>query len=157
MKKLILLGIAFFFMHSTFSQERFIKITNQISKKEIIIKENKRIRVKTIDGNKFSGRFKIVNNGTILIDDQEIDLENIEKIKRDALLVSVFTNGFLVYIGTGVAITGVFIAIFTSNPAATLLIIPGAGLVYGGFKSPNFLKGFKKTSDWSYELITIAK
>ena len=100
MKKLILLGIAFFFMHSTFSQERFIKITNQISKKEIIIKENKRIRVKTIDGNKFSGRFKIVNNGTILIDDQEIDLENIEKIKRDALLVSVFTNGFLVYILT---------------------------------------------------------
>lgn len=157
MKKLVLMGIAFFFMHTSFSQERFIKITNQISKKEIIIKENKRIRVKTVDGNKISGRFKIVNNGTILIDDQEINLENIEKIKRDPLLVSIFTNGTFVYLGTGVAAVGLFTAIFTRNPAAILLVIPGAGMVYGGFKSPNLLKGYKKTSDWSYELITIAK
>jgi hypothetical protein len=130
---------------------------NQVSKKEIIIKENNRIRIRTVDGQKISGRFKIIGKETILIKNKKIELANIEKIKRNPLLVSIVTNGLFIYIGAGITIVGVAVAGITSQSSLFLLAIPGAGMIYTGIKSPNFLRGYKKNSNWNYELITTSE
>jgi hypothetical protein len=157
MKNLTILFISLFFANLTFSQERVLKIMNQVSKKEIIIKENKRIRIRTVDGQKISGRFKIIGKETILIKNKKIELANIEKIKRNPLLVSIVTNGLFIYIGAGITIVGVAVAGITSQSSLFLLAIPGAGMIYTGIKSPNFLRGYKKNSNWNYELITTSE
>jgi hypothetical protein len=153
MKSLTILFISLFFANLTFSQERVLKIVNQVSKKEIIIKENKRIRIRTVDGQKISGRFKIIGKETILIKKKEIELANIEKIKRNPLLISITTNGLFIYIGVAITIVGVVAGGFTGQSSSFLSAIPGAGMIYTGIKSPNFLKGYKKNSNWNYELI----
>ena len=50
MKKLISLLLSLFFLNCLVAQEKAIKIFNEKTGKEIIIKENKRIRIKTLDG-----------------------------------------------------------------------------------------------------------
>ena len=100
MKAIIILLISIFLVNFTFSQENIIKITNPHSRKEIIIKENRRIRVKTIDGQKISGRFKILNEQSITIKNRQIELLQIAKIKRNPLFISIVTNGFFIYTGT---------------------------------------------------------
>ena len=154
MKNLTILFISLFFVNLIFAQERVLKIVNQVSKKEIIIKENKRIRIKTIDGQKISGRFKIIGKETIFIKKKKIELADIEKIKRNPLLVSIVTNGLFIYVGASIVIIGVAVGGITSQPYLLLLTIPGAGMIYTGIKSPNLLKGHKKDSNWKYELTT---
>ena len=130
---------------------------NQVSKKEIIIKENKRIRIRTVDDQKISGRFKIIGKETILIKKKKIELANIEKIKANPLLISIVTNGLFIYIGASITIVGIAVAGITSQSSLFLLAIPGSGMIYTGIKSPNFLKGYKKNSNWNYELITTSE
>ena len=154
MKNLTILFISLFFVNLIFAQERVLKIVNQVSKKEIIIKENKRIRIKTIDGQKISGRFKIIGKETIFIKKKKIELADIEKIKRNPLLVSIVTNGLFIYVGASIVIIGVAVGGITSQPSLLLLTIPGAGMIYTGIKSRNLLKGHKKDSNWKYELTT---
>lgn len=155
-KSITILFISLFFSNLIFAQERGLKIVNNISKKETIIKENKRIRIKTIDGQKISGRFKIIGKKIIIIRKKKIELADIIKIKRNPLLISIVTNGLLIYSGAGIAIVGIAVAGITSQPSLFLLTIPGAGLFYTGIKSTNLLKGYKKDSNWKYELITIS-
>lgn len=107
MKNLTIFFISLFFANLTFSQERALKIVNQVSKKEIIIKENKRIRIRTVDDQKISGRFKIIGKETILIKKKKIELANIEKIKANPLLISIVTNGLFIYIGASITIVGI--------------------------------------------------
>ena len=70
MKKLIFLFLSLFFLNSLVAQEKAIKIFNEKTGKEIIIKENKRIRIKTLDGEKVSGRYKILDDETIILKNQ---------------------------------------------------------------------------------------
>lgn len=105
MKKLFLLIISVFCFNVATSQNNAIKITNLNSNKEKIIKENRRIKLKTSDGRKIKGRFKVENNSTIIINDLQINLADIEELKRNPLFTSIFTSGFLIY---GGAITAGF-------------------------------------------------
>ena len=152
MRILLILFISSFFSNLIFAQEGVLKIVNQTSEKEILIKENKRI--KTIEGQKISGRFRIIGKETILIRKKKIKLADIEKIKRNPLLVSIVTNGLFIYVGAGIAIVGVAVGGITNQSSLFLLTIPGVGMIYNGIKSPNLLKGYKKDSNWKYELIT---
>lgn len=154
MRILLILFISLFFSNLIFAQEGVLKIVNQTSEKEILIKEHKRIRIKTIEGQKISGRFRIIGKETILIRKKKIKLADIEKIKRNPLLVSIVTNGLFIYVGAGIAIVGVAIGGITNQSSLFLLTIPGVGMIYNGIKSPNLLKGYKKDSNWKYELIT---
>ncbi len=153
MLKMSSLFLSLFFVTLLFSQERAIKITNQTSKKEIKIKENKRIKIKTTDGEKISGRFKIHDDTTILIKNKQIELINIKEIKRNSLLLSIFTSGFFIYSGALTAGFGVLIGVLVDS-TAFLLTIPAAGMIYTGIKSPNFQKKYKGDSNWIFELIS---
>ena len=141
-------------VNAIFAQEKAIKITNQVSKKEIVIKENKRIKIKTIDGRKISGRFSIENN-SIFINEEQIQLSEIEEIKRNPLLTSILTSGLLIYGGAVLAGMGVLIGVFADS-AAFLLTIPAAVMIYTGIKSPNFNKKYKTGGDWGLEFVTLS-
>jgi len=155
MKKITVLLIGLFCINILLAQEQAIKITNLNSEKEVIIKENKRIKVKTIDGRKISGRLSIENDNAILIDGQRVELTDIDGMKRNPLLVSLLTSGFLIYAGAITAGMGVIIGIFV-NPTAFLLTIPAAGMIYAGIKSPNFNRTYKYVGNWIFEIITIS-
>lgn len=153
MKKIILLSLSLFLFNLLFAQEQAIKMTNESTGKEILIKENRRIKIKTIDGEKYAGRFSIEEGNMLLIKETAIDFADIEEIRRNPLLVSIFTSGVLIYGGALTAGMGVIIGIFI-EPAGYLLLLPAAGMIYTGIKSPNFNRKFKKGDKWTMELIT---
>jgi hypothetical protein len=147
-----LLIFSLLFVTLSAAQENALKISNPASEKEVIIKENKRIRIQTVDGEKVSGRFRIGENNAIQIKGQTIALTNIESIKRNPLFLSVFGTGFLIY-GGGLAVgMGAIIGIFI-QPSGFLLAIPGATMIYAGIKSPNVLKNYKTADNWGFEPI----
>ena len=153
MKKVITLTLCIFCINMAFAQKKAIKITNPNFKKIITIKENKRIKVKTKDGLNFSGRFKIEEN-SIIIKNKRIYLSEIYQIKRNPLLISILTDGILIYGGVLTAGFGVIIGAFV-NTSGFLLIIPAAALIYAGINSPNFSKAYKTEKNWQLEIITI--
>lgn len=154
MKKTVFLFSFLFFINLISAQVKAIKITNENTQKERIIKNNKRVKVFTVDGRKLKGRFKIEDN-SILIQGESINLSDIIAMKRNPLLISVVTGSFLVYLGALTAGIGILIGLI-SDSTAFLLTIPGAGLIYAGLKPPNFNKKFKTKRNWNFEIITIS-
>ena len=156
MKKITLLVSCLLFINLIFAQEQAIKITSPNSDREIIIKENKRVKIRTADGQKIAGRFTIEDDNILVIKGQRISLLDIESIKRNPLVLSIFSSGFFIYAG---AITVGMSAIIglLADSSAFWLTIPGAAMIYTGIKSPNFNKNYKKSSEWSYELISISQ
>ncbi len=136
------------------AQEQAIKITNESVVKEIIIKENKRIKIQTSDGQKISGRFTVVDGNSIMIKDKIIAISDILSVKRNPLLLSIFSSGFFIYAGAITLGIGALITLLGES-SGMLLAIPAGAMVYTGIKSPNFLKKYKTGDDWTFELISI--
>lgn len=154
MKKIFLLIISAFFFNTVIAQNSAIKITNVNTNKEKIIKENRRIKLKTSDGRKIKGRFKVEDNNTIIIDNVRINFTDIDELKRNPLLTSILTSGFLLYGGAITAGFSILVGVFV-DPAVFLLTIPAAGMIYTGIKSPNFNKNHKIEKGWKFERISI--
>lgn len=135
-----------------FSQQQAIKLTNQKTNKEIVIKENKRIRIKTVNDRKVTGRYKIENNA-IYINNERFELSTIKEIKKNPLLTTIVSSSLLIY--TGALVTGIsVIAGLFADSSAYYLTIPGVGLIIAGSKTPNFNKKYRLDENWSIELIT---
>jgi hypothetical protein len=154
MKEITLLLLSVLLIVPAYAQQQDLKITNLESGKEMIIKEGKRVRVKNNIGQEFSGRFVSKGKEAIVIDGMTIQLSNMEEGRRNSVLLSVFTRGFLIYGGAVVAGMGVLIGAF-GNPAGFILIIPGAALIYAGIKTKGFNKRYRAEDNWIFELITM--
>ncbi|TBN06619.1 hypothetical protein EYD45_01675 [Hyunsoonleella flava] len=152
MKKIYFLVIGLFFLNVAIAQKQAIKITNLKTAKEKIIQENKRIKVKTLHGSEIKGRFMIEDDTIISIDGVRVDLIDIEELKRNPLLTSILTSGFLIYGGILVAGSATIAGIFVDS-TAFLLTLPAAGMIYAGIKSPNFNKNHKKDKGWRFEIV----
>ncbi len=135
------------------STEQFLKVSRPESNQEVLIKEQKRVKLKTSDGRNLKGRLQIVDSNTIAVEGIEIALEDIMEIKRNPLLVSIFTSGALIYVGAAVFGIGILIAAF-GQPAGALLTIPAAGMVYLGIKSPSLSRNMQTAKAWQLEIIT---
>ena len=157
MKKLIFLFLSLFFLNSLVAQEKAIKIFNEKTEKEIIIKENKRIRIKTLDGEKVSGRYKILGDETIILKNQRIKLSQIEKIKKNPLGISILTHGVFYSGGVFLALIGFTFYVFEGTEAGHAAAILSLSIIYGGTRSPNILKGYKSTGNWKYGIIKISE
>ena len=151
MRKITLFLFSLLLAGGVLAQEQALRIGSPSSDKEIIIKENKRIKIMTADGKKISGRFHIAGNNAITIKDQTIALSDLESIKRNPLFLSLFSSGFLIYAGALTAGMGAIIGIFVET-SGFLLIIPGAAMIYAGIKSPNVLKNYKAKARKIYPL-----
>lgn len=139
------------------AQEKGIKIFNAQIGKEILIKENKRIKIEKSDGIMLAGKFKVLDSTTILLNNEQIKLSEIEKIKKSPLLISILTTGILCYFGAGLAGASLVLYAFSGKAASFLLTIPAAGLIYGGIKLPNIFKGYKTTKNWQYQIINTSQ
>lgn len=155
MKKILLILVSLFFFNQLIAQNQAIKITNTNTSKEKIIKENKRIKLKTFDGRKIKGRFMVENDNTIIVDNIKIELSDIDALKRNPLLTSIVTSGLLIYGGVLTAGFGVIIGVWVDS-TAFWLAIPAAGMIYTGIKSPNFNKNHKTGNGWKFEIIKIS-
>ena len=157
MKKLIFLFLSLFFLNSLVAQEKAIKIFNKKTEKEIIIKEHKRIRIKTLDGEKVSGRYKILDDETIILKNQRIKLSQIEKIKKNPLGISILTHGVFYSGGVFLAFASLVSYLFDVPAAGHAAAILSLSIIYGGTRSPNILKGYKLTGNWKYGIIKISE
>ena len=154
MKNIVLLIISTLFFNVLIAQNQAIKMTNTTTNKEKIIKDNRRIKLQTTDGQKFKGRFKIEDTNQIVIDGVRIHIADINELKRHPLLTSILSSGFLIYGGAVTAGMGAIIGVF-ANPAGFWLTIPGAAMIYAGIKSPNINKNHKVDKGWEFEIISI--
>ena len=141
MKSLTVLIISLSFLTATYAQQQAIKITNEVSKKEKIIKENKRVILTTKVGQRIKGRLKLGDNNTVVVDGVKIRLTDIDQLKRNPFSTSILTSEILV--DDMVDTSGLW------------LVIPAAAIIYTGIKSPNFNKNFETDKGWQFEVITI--
>ena len=156
MGKIAILFLSVFFVTLLPAQEQALKLSSPASTKAVIIKENKRIKIRTADGEKITGRFRITENNVIRIKDQRIEISDIQAIKRNPLLLSLFSSGFLIYAGALTAGMGAIIGIFVES-SGFLLAIPGAAMIYAGIKAPNVLKNYKVEDNWDIQLINTSE
>lgn len=136
------------------SQGQALKITNQETQKEIIIKNNKRVKIVTSEGQKIKGRLAIVDDTTIFVNNQQLALSDIYEIKRNPLLTSILTSSVIIYAGALATGFGVLIGVLADS-SAFWLTLPGAAMIYTGIKSPNFNRKFSKDKNWSLEIVSI--
>jgi len=147
---LVLYFVLLFFSSIVFSQEKGIVLKDKKTDETEFLKENKRIKVFTIDGTNYTGRFKIIDDATIEIDGTNIPLDSIMKIKRRSLTSAIVETTFYVY--GGIIVTACLIAT-AINPIA-LIAIPvsfpffGVGLLIPGLENGHKLKR------WSYSIET---
>lgn len=105
MKQLYLLFF-FIFSISAFSQTNVLvlqKLNTNFTKE---IKEHKRIKVWTKDGQKLYGRFTIQDSTSIIIEEKVVLLEDIIKMKKKSLFGTIANPVFIVY-GSFMIIAGV--------------------------------------------------
>lgn len=141
------------FINQGTAQVNGIRLFNEDKNKEIVIKENKRIRVKTSDGQRISGRFTLVDAEHVQIKGSILKLSEIENIKKNPIIVSVLVDGLLMYAGSAMVFLPIIIFPFSGDTGAFYYMITGAAAIYAGRKSPNFLKGYKKSRGWEYNFI----
>ena len=130
-KRLYLIFCLLSFM--CYSQNRNLKLEKINSEKTKEIKENKRVKIQTNDGKKHIGKFTIVNDSTILINNKIILLDSIVKVRQKSLFSSItnpvfITVGSLALIfGTAGAVAGgygYFATVVLVPPGIPLLLVP---------------------------------
>jgi hypothetical protein len=154
MKKLLIL-LFLITTNQLSAQEGELIIVNTNSQKERVIKENKRIRITTISGEKFQGRYRIINKNVITLDGEVISLSDIARIKRHPLFNTIFIKSNLIHIGA----LGLFFGIlFTGLSGSYGFLVGGAvilaGGIYGAIKSPNLNKGYHINKNWKFSIRT---
>ena len=145
------------FSMSVFAQTNGIHIVNEVKGKEVFIEESKRIRIKASDGERITGKFKILDNERFLIAGKIVKLNEIEKIKKNPKVISILVDGVLIYVGSAMVFLPLITYPFTLDKSGFLFIIPGIAALYGGKKSPNLHKAYKTKKQWSYSIINHSK
>lgn len=90
----------FLFSMLTFAQSKVLVIQKNNSDFSKEIKENKRIKIETKEGEKLYGRFTIIDSSSVMIEGKVILLDEIFKIKKKSLFATITNPIFIV--------TGVF-------------------------------------------------
>ncbi len=138
------------------AQEKGLKIFNTDKGKEVLIKENKRLKIKMADGSRISGRLRIIDAETIMLNHKTVKLAEIVKLKRNPLLTSSLTKTVFYTAAGIVAFSGIITSVVTGNVAFSVILVPVfAPLVYGGVKPPNFYRNYKSYRKWEYEIVSL--
>ena len=115
---------------SIIAQEKGILLQKKDSERTDFLVEHKRIKVVTTDGRSFFGRFSIIDDKTISINNTLIALASIEKIKRKSL-TSTITSPVVCTLGVILILGGTAVAVLGGTSA-----IVGLGLISSGFTLP---------------------
>ena len=137
--KTILLVIALLIATSAISQEKYLSVSDSVTGKEKVFNQNKRVRVKTIEGGKLIGKLKIMNDEQVMIKNIIIPLTSIEKIKNNPLALNILVSTCIIFIGGSSVVLGAFGIASGYFITGIIMTGVGAGVVYVGILSPNFL------------------
>ena len=150
MKYIILfLFIPFIF----FAQEKQLQITNSKDGKTFVIKENKRVKIKTIDGEKLFGRLKFIDDNTILIDEKTLTLEQIKFIKKRSLATAIVATSLIVVGSLTLGFSSVIAIVDTQ--AALITSISSLGLTTFAILLPSLSKKFS-TTDYDLQIVEVS-
>ena len=141
-------AILFFFMlcNNAVAQQKGILLSSKTDDDTEFFRENKRVKIKTIDGKKHTGRIKIVDENTIMIDNDLIAMNTIIKIRSQSLLSAVLSAGFIL-------IGGAFVVGGALAGGYAVLLIP-VGLVGGGIGTLISAIGYNhKKHSWDYKIV----
>lgn len=144
--------ILFFFLslnYTLVAQEKGLKLTHKQKDRLKFLKENRRIKVFTKDGNKYKGRFSIIDSETIEIKGEKIDLANISVIRKKDIGTSITK-----VVGLGIG-TSVIIASAVSSNIFTILIGTTFGIGFDilALAVPEIAIGELDNQRWSYSTI----
>ena len=153
--KLLLVVVAFFVFTNVNAQDKFLRISNQESNKSSVFKENKRVRVKTIQGGKLNGKLQIVNNQEVMIGKVIIPFSSIKKIKHNPLVANIFISGTLLIIGAYGVLGGLVILAWSGDVIGAAAIGIGAGFGTAGILSPNILRATNIDNQTNFSIETM--
>jgi small nuclear ribonucleoprotein (snRNP)-like protein len=136
------------FQSLLFSQEKGIILKNKKTGEIEFINANKRVKVYTTDGMKYTGRITIIDDNTIQIKNDTISLESIMKLKRRSVTSVIIEKAFY-FIGGCVVASAILVA--TVFPDA-LVFIPLSFPIYGAGILVSGLENSHKKEKWEYSI-----
>lgn len=152
--KFIIILALVFITNIAFSQQKGILLSSKIVDDTEFYKENKRVKIKTEDGDKHTGRIKIIDENTISINDKNIAIESIVKIRSQSLFSAIlsttlFVVGSVAIIG-GLTATGGsgYAALGSAIAVVSGLIIEGLGFLVHAEGNNH------KKEKWDYKIVT---
>ncbi len=154
MKSVLLLFCVLFVTH-VFSQEKALQILNAHSEKEHVFKDNKRVRIKTVDGGKLNGKLQILNEEQVMIKNIIIPISNIEKIKNNPLALNIAFSGLIVAAGSYLVLGGFAIIVWGGVGIGIATIAVGAGTITAGILSPNILAATYINKTTNIKVVTL--
>ena len=152
MKKILLALFLLLSLSSIQAQEKGIQLKEKTTNRTDYLLEHKRIKVVTTDGKSFYGRFSIVDDNTISINNTLIPLTSIEKIKRKSL-VSTIASPLVCVVGVYLVLGGTAVVAIGGRSFALV----GLGLISSGFTLPlvALISNKHPKNQWEYSTIEI--
>jgi len=131
------------------SQETVIHVTHKNGHRVRTLHEGSTIKVRTLDGDKFKGKFTVINKDTIEIDGASILLSNIKSIRRKPLAVKI-VKGFFITVGVAAISIPIIAGSGGLIVASGVAIALYANLV--GFTVPEFFVKTRAKPKWSFSI-----
>lgn len=134
----------------SFAQNREINLIKNTTNDTTFLNENRRIKVKTLDGKSVAGKFSVINDSVIKIKETVIAVDSIISIKKAftftaiARPISVFVGGIFLLVGVAALALGGIGAV-----VAVVLIPVGLPL----FIVP-FTTNTHPIKKWKYEIVS---
>jgi hypothetical protein len=147
-KNVLLLCVFLFSGLFLTAQESGISLKKENSRKSLFLKENKRIKIRTVAGEKIIGNYTIVNNETIMIKKQTVALDSIVSISKHSRFSSIASPVFAV-------IGSVFVTVGTAGLIAGSYGVLAAPLIPLGLPLVlvPILASKHKSTAWKYEIV----
>lgn len=148
--KLIILGTLFFLTEPANCQDTLLVLKKQSITKVKLLKEKSRIKVKTIDGLKFKGRFNFINDSTIIIKNSTVLLSDITSIEHIRVIPRIVGTA-LIILGSSQLTAGViFYPILGDFIFA--YAITGTSFTTLGILTREYPENHRKCNGWKYQL-----
>lgn len=150
--KLVSFLLLFIFSVPMLSQERVLEIYQPEKEKQRSFKENRRVKVKTLDGKKYIGRFRIIDSQTIEIEGHQIALNNIKNIKSRSIVAGIAGTLLTIY-GASLVLAGTLMLVIAPDiPLAVGFMSAGGLVMTSGILFNEFARN-QRNPKWFYKII----
>jgi len=131
--------------------QQALEISETGSDKSRLFEENKRVKVKTITGEKYIGKFQILDANTIEIEGNNIPLNSIKNIKSRSVVAGI-VGTVLIISGAYFMIISPIVALAVSSSSGIAFVFGGVVMISSGILFNEFAKNHRNTK-WSYKII----
>lgn len=128
-----------------------MEISKKGSEETRIFNENKRVKVRTLEGEKFIGRFEIIDQNSIKIKDNIIFLDSISNIKSRSVVAGI-GRVLLIITGSYMLLTSPLVALAAGSNTGLYLSGIGTAFILTGIFH-NVLVRNQKNNNWTYKII----